>query len=181
MAYAAFNLYQAVQQKLHQCVLHMARFKLTIPADTTIEAEIKIPINQVWFMVLDHHGDILYNKIKHGCIKDGFTAFEPTLIGADNLEIPYAIPFICEDYLIGTLINTDTTQSHEFELTIFFADVPKDYFAKLKEEVGYDEEVKGLVMERWKTLSPAEKMAVVDKWMGLEVPVPPMPVIALRR
>lgn len=165
MAYAAaFDLKGAVRQRTHKSRLTMTTFRMTIPAGETVEVLISIPEEQVWFMVGERHGEITYNVFKHGCIKDDFLAFEPTLIGADNVDVPYAIPFMAETYLKETFINTDAAEQ-AFELTIFFAVVSRVYYEEFKKEVKFEEEVKAILRVIWDEMGLTEKIKTVKKWM----------------
>jgi len=164
VGYAAFDLKGAVKQKEHWSILKFARVRITVPAGETIYIYVRIPKEHVWFIVEDRHGDIPYNVFKHGCIKDGVEAFPPTLIGADCIEIPYAIPYICKEYLYGTIVNTDTAD-HVFELSIFYAEVERSYYERLAADARFEEEVEKLIREEWNKLDDDEKRELVRRWM----------------
>jgi len=163
VGYAAFNLKEATREKKSRSILKLSRVSVTVPAKEEVEVKVYIPPDRVWFMVLDVHGDIPGNVFKHRCEKDGYEAFHQT-IGADNIQLPYSVPFVCEEYLRGTFENLDTVD-HKFELTIFYAEIPRVHYDKIVEEVEFEDELKSLVIDAWKELSPKEKRELVRRWL----------------
>jgi len=159
---ATFDLKEAVRQKKHVTIFQIMTVRMTIPAGETVYVRIDIPDDLVWFMIGDVH-DVPAGVFRHKCVKDGFTVIDMT-IRSDNMEMPYTIPFLVEQYLEGEFENlTDT--SHNFNLSIWIATVQRKYHARLLREIEFEDEVKQLMVNVWEGLSLEEKKKMVKKWM----------------
>lgn len=159
----ALDLKDAIKAKVHMCWLRIIKIKMVIPAKSTVKAFVDIPDLYNWLMIGDVH-DVPAGVFKHGCIKDGFVAFEPMIIDGDNMVLYYAIPWLAERYVEGTFINTtDTDQT--FILSVFIANLPRLFVEQLKREIAFEEELKSLIIELWEKASAEEKREFVKLWM----------------
>lgn len=163
MSFMSFDIKECIRQKLHRSYLGIMTVRMTIPAGETVRVALVVPENEVWFLVGDVH-DVPVGIFQHGCRKDDFTAFEPMLIRSDNMVITYAIPFIVQHNLEGTFINTSAADE-DFNLSVFYAHIEKDFHNLLKAEIEFEEEVSKLTRAAWGELTEAAKKEVVKSWL----------------
>jgi len=159
---AVFDLKEIIRQKKHVSIFQIMTIRTTITAGETVEVRIDIPDDLVWLMVGDVH-DVPAGVFRHECRKDGFTVLD-MVIHSDNMEIPYTIPFLVEQYLEGEFENL-TDADEDFKLSIWIATMQRDYHARLLREIEFEDEIKKLMVDIWEQLTLDEKKRMVEKWM----------------
>jgi len=170
LALPPFKVKDALREKMYRCRMALIKVSFDLAAGETVVIQINIPEDETWFMVLDKHGDIPFKVFTHQCIKDRYEAFPALLISRDNLDLPYPIPFIAEEFVRGIIKNVVTTTEH-FELTIFRALAPRVYIKWLRRLIDFEDEVKRLMVEEWEKMRPEEKRATVRAWLR-QFPLP---------
>jgi len=164
LALPPFRVKDALREKIYRCYMALIKVSFDLAGGEKVVIHIDIPANETWFMVLDKHGDIPFKTFTHKCIKDRVEAFPALLVSRDNLDLPYPVPFIVEEFVEG-IIKNETTVTEHFEMTIYRAVAPRVYIEWLRRLIAFEEEVKRLMVEEWERMSPEERRIAVRAWL----------------
>lgn len=159
------DVLRTVWLKKHGAFPTFARINVTIPAGSTVGATIWIPDNRTWLVLYELRGNFPYESFTETCRKDGKDIFPRNVaIGREQIDFPiaYAVPWLVEESIEYSATNL-TENSLPYDLTMYYAEIDKEFLDLMKRYVNMLEETQGIMMEIWGGMNKAEKIAYMKR------------------